>query len=353
VNEQPHRQLFTFTGSGSEYFRIWAVNLLLNFLTMGLYSPWAKVRREQYFARNTRLGDHGFDYHGNPMAILKGRLLLYALLGAGSFGGPALYAVLLLIGIGFLPWVVQRSIRFRLRNTSFRNIRFGFDGPVKLFYLFALKGLACLLVLGLLISLLLPDSKDRTGLLLVFGLTAIAAPFIYLLSLSALRLYVVHFARWGNAKFDAHFGPKIGWKLLLAQVIPLLAGAILVTVGMAFVSVAVLWLVPIGLIAGRAYLQARVHNIAWNDTQLNDHSFHSNLSETGFALANVGWTALTIVTLGLYRPWAAVNLAKMRTDSLAISSQEGIDAVVANTQDADASAFAQEAGDWFDIDISL
>jgi uncharacterized membrane protein YjgN (DUF898 family) len=133
----------------------------------------------------------------------------------------------------------------------------------------------------------------------------------------------------------------------------LLVGAVLVTVGMAFVSVAVLWLVPIGLIAGRAYLQARVHNIAWNDTQLNGHSFHSCLSEPKFALANVAWTALTIISLGLYRPWAAVNLAKMRAESLAISSQEGIDTVLANAQDTDASAFAQEAGDWFDIDISL
>ncbi|MDR1854861.1 MAG: DUF898 domain-containing protein, partial [Azoarcus sp.] len=37
-----------FTGSGGEYFRIWIVNLLLSILTLGIYSAWAKVRREQY-----------------------------------------------------------------------------------------------------------------------------------------------------------------------------------------------------------------------------------------------------------------------------------------------------------------
>ena len=33
----------SFTGSGSEYFRIWIVNLLLTFVTLGLYYPWAKA----------------------------------------------------------------------------------------------------------------------------------------------------------------------------------------------------------------------------------------------------------------------------------------------------------------------
>ena len=32
-----------FTGSGSEFFRIWITNLLLTICTLGLYSAWAKV----------------------------------------------------------------------------------------------------------------------------------------------------------------------------------------------------------------------------------------------------------------------------------------------------------------------
>lgn len=55
-----------FTGSGGEYFHIWIVNLLLTILTLGVYSAWAKVRRLQYFCRNTRLAGASFDYHGNP-----------------------------------------------------------------------------------------------------------------------------------------------------------------------------------------------------------------------------------------------------------------------------------------------
>ena len=49
-----------FTGSGSEYFRIWIVNLLLTLVTLGLYYPWAKVRRLRYFyAVPQRPGDAG------------------------------------------------------------------------------------------------------------------------------------------------------------------------------------------------------------------------------------------------------------------------------------------------------
>lgn len=51
---RPPEQL-QFTGKGSEYFGIWIVNLLLTILTLGIYSAWAKVRRLQYFYRNTQL----------------------------------------------------------------------------------------------------------------------------------------------------------------------------------------------------------------------------------------------------------------------------------------------------------
>lgn len=54
---QTQQQRFSFTGTGSEYFRIWIVNLLLSIVTLGIYSAWAKVRRMKYFYRNTRLND--------------------------------------------------------------------------------------------------------------------------------------------------------------------------------------------------------------------------------------------------------------------------------------------------------
>ncbi|MGU7802487.1 DUF898 family protein, partial [Escherichia coli] len=73
-------QAFTFSGRGSEYFRIWIVNLLLSIVTLGIYSAWAKVRRLRYFYDNTSVAGASFDYHGNPVAILKGRILAVVLI---------------------------------------------------------------------------------------------------------------------------------------------------------------------------------------------------------------------------------------------------------------------------------
>lgn len=56
--DQAHHVPIEFTGSGSEYFRIWIVNLLLTLVTLGIYYPWAKVRRLRYFYGNTLVAGH-------------------------------------------------------------------------------------------------------------------------------------------------------------------------------------------------------------------------------------------------------------------------------------------------------
>ncbi len=51
----PQSRGLRFTGTGRGYFGIWIVNLALTLFTLGLYSPWAKVRRIPYFYGNTLL----------------------------------------------------------------------------------------------------------------------------------------------------------------------------------------------------------------------------------------------------------------------------------------------------------
>ena len=150
---RPEAARFRFTGSGSEYFRIWGLNLLLSVLTLGLYSAWAKVRREQYFHRNTQLAGSAFDYHGKPTAILKGRAIAVgglALLQASSFVSPLLNAGLtLLLGLS-VPWLIVRSLAFRLHNTSHRGLRFRFHGTTReALSLYFGYGVLNLLTLGL------------------------------------------------------------------------------------------------------------------------------------------------------------------------------------------------------------
>jgi uncharacterized membrane protein YjgN (DUF898 family) len=120
-----------FTGKASEYFGIWIVNLLLSIITLGIYSAWAKVRRKKYFYNNTLVEGVGFDYHANPMAILKGRviavilLILYQVLARFSPIASVILAVLFSMA---LPWIFVRGLTFNARNSSHRGLRFDFDG---------------------------------------------------------------------------------------------------------------------------------------------------------------------------------------------------------------------------------
>ncbi|MGH8764352.1 MAG: DUF898 family protein, partial [Burkholderiales bacterium] len=120
-----------FKGSAGEYFRIWIVNLSLSVITLGLYSPWAKVRRKRYFYGSTLLQGSAFDYLGNPVAILKGRLLVLA--GLAIYGvlkelnAFAAMAAFLAVAIT-LPWIIQRALQFNARNSAYRSLRFGFHG---------------------------------------------------------------------------------------------------------------------------------------------------------------------------------------------------------------------------------
>ena len=122
-----------FKGKAREYFGIWIVNLLLSLVTLGVYSAWAKVRRKKYFHNNTLIDNVGFDYHANPIAILKGRiiaLILFALYVYGKGSSPILAGILVLLFFVFLPWLIVRGSIFNSRNTSHRGLRFDFVGTV-------------------------------------------------------------------------------------------------------------------------------------------------------------------------------------------------------------------------------
>src|ERR1700759_3690739 len=71
---------FQFIGSAAEYFRISIVNLLLTLVTVGVYAPWAKVRRARDLYGSTRLAGSAFGFHGSPVALLKGRLFTLGML---------------------------------------------------------------------------------------------------------------------------------------------------------------------------------------------------------------------------------------------------------------------------------
>jgi len=151
-----------FTASGSEYFRIWIANLLLTLLTLGLYHPWAKVRKLRYFYGNTWVGDHAFDFHGDPKRMLRGTVLVGVLFIAYGLAGefaPSAGLVALVLVAAILPALFLASLRFRMANTSWRGLRFHFGGGMAGAYKALLPALVpAVLILGF--TLTIPEPAD-------------------------------------------------------------------------------------------------------------------------------------------------------------------------------------------------
>lgn len=58
-----------FNGSGSEYFRVWVLNLLQRVVTLGLCYPWAKVRRLRQFDGKTLVYSRESEREAQTVAV--------------------------------------------------------------------------------------------------------------------------------------------------------------------------------------------------------------------------------------------------------------------------------------------
>ena len=176
----------SFTGQAGEYFRIWIVNVLLSVVTLGIYSPWARVRTRQYFYGHAWLGGHNFEYTARPIALLRGFLLVGVLFVVYTVAQQVpryqWLSVLLLGLFGVLyPWLVYRSLKFNAANTVYRGLTFHFQGKVGAAY-----------VAYLFILLTVPFT---------LGLT-------YPLAIWMQRRYVLEHAAYGTAR--ARWGKEAG-----------------------------------------------------------------------------------------------------------------------------------------------
>jgi uncharacterized membrane protein YjgN (DUF898 family) len=332
---------FSFTGNGKEYFGIWSINLLLTIVTLGIYSAWAKVRRLKYFHRNTFVANANFDYHGTPKAILIGRVVAVGLLLLYKFSSnmPVLWVIMIVVLAALLPWMIRRSLIFRAHNTSYRAIRFRFSGS-------------------------LPDAYKvyLGGMLAVMASLGTLAPFVR----QRMTRYQLNHTALGRTPFTFHgtagafykpFMVTIG--LMFAVIVVL--GAVATTITMqsgalkenaVFLSVLI---APIYLLAfwvTRAYFSAHMQNLVWNNTTLGPHRFTSNAQVLPLFRIMAKNALFTVLTLGLYRPYAVVNTMRYQIGSMALIPGAPIESFLAQAS-ADVNAIGAEAADLFDFDVSL
>lgn len=345
----PSGQL-TFTGEGREYFRIWLVNLALSVATLGVYSAWAKVRRLQFFYRHTRLDGAGFDFHGQPLAILKGRivaLILFALYSlAGILSGWFLLATIALLAL-VMPWLLARSFRFRLHNTSHRGIRFRFDGrTAESYWVFIGLPILCVLTLFTLVPYWHYRMRRYQHANAAYGSTRFSfhgeAWEFYVIYAVAFAMTVALILALG-LQFLAIMSVTAQWRSNPGA--PFRADLfVFLPMAVAYASV-VLWL--------QAFVMARVQTHVWDRTNLGAHGFTS-VFEAG-PLFRILWVNLfaTVVTLGLFRPFAQIRLARYYTSCLYFVAAGDVGTIAARQRGDDPTAAGEEAAEFFDFDIAF
>lgn len=324
------RHPFEFHGTAREYFGIWIVNVLLTIVTLGIYSAWAKVRRQRYFHGNTRLAGSSFDYHARPVQILAGRVIVLAILIVYNLSAYFLPQIVSgIIGVAFLfaiPWFVARGLRFRARVTSYRNVRFDFTGGYGgAFLAYLLGGMLTWGTLGLLApigsqwmwnytlgnlrygdrpvaceprleklygQLVMPAMVFLGGLVLIVGLGAIA------------------------------FVAAIGSELDLESYLP----SDFAVIGIiAAVYAVLLPFFLLYILVGLLY-SAGTRNVALNETVIDGrHILASAIGRWRFAWIAISNFFATILTLGLLRPWAAVRMARYLAGATTLYSAGSLD----------------------------
>ena len=332
-----------FIGSGSEYFRIWIVNLLLTIVTLGIYSAWAKVRTLQYFYRNTQLAGSSFDYHGSPIAILKGRAIIFVLALAFNLLGhssAAVGLVLLALMATAFPWLLVRSLRFRMANSSYRGLRFAFTG------------------------------KDAEGYMVFLVWPILSVFSLYLLAPLAhqrFKRYQHKNTRFGTAPFDFSATPGNFYGVYLrtfglAVLAVVVAGVLSLLLGVSFHRAPgigqIFGFIVIGLFMYAAmlfltpYVLSRLQNLVWSNTTLGAHRFQSQVGAGKLFWIFVSNAVMIVITVGLFTPFARVRTARYKLESVTMFASGSLDTFVAG-ETTKVSALGDATVDWYDIDIAL
>jgi len=319
---------FEFNGNASEYFKIWIVNIVLTILTLGIYSAWAKVRKNRYFYGNTKICDASFEYTALPKQILIGRIIAVSFLLAATVStniNPLFQFLFILIFLLVAPWVVTKAMMFRMRNTKYCNIAFGFNANYKEAF-----------IIFYLLAPLIP---------LTFGL--IFPYFIY-----RLKKFVVNQSRYGQAPFQYtgtsgdFYNAYIG-----AFFIAILVGGLAVLVG-----TLIPFIMPILFIAVYAYAYAYIHavttNAIMNNSNIDEIEFNSQLAAVKLGTIYFTNIIAIAVSIGLLTPWSQIRLAKYKAESLQLETKHDLN-YFSQKEQGNSKALGEEIGEVFDFDIGL
>lgn len=367
-----------FTGSGGEYFRVWIVNVLLSIVTLGFYTPWARRRTAQYFYSHTLVAGSPLEFTAQQRKMVMGFVLLMLITLAyniaANTGQDAAVGLLLLTGAALSPLIWGSAMRFRLGATRWRGLRLQFTASWKEVYLASWPLFALALVwFGVFfgLQLLSPELADvlqeveeeaarpkmppftaAMGALLLLGLVLTVLCFIRLeynyKSLLVLKTQVgAEKGRWKPVYMDF---VKVWLATVAVFVLCVVGFSVLIGV-LAGSSIALvasqssrmgLWMfvvIMVSIVAGifmlilasapaRAYREARMFQLMWNNIGVSHVArFKCHLQSGRYVGLRIKNMLLTLLTLGLYRPFARVSEYRMKLESVTLHVKGGVEQV--------------------------
>jgi uncharacterized membrane protein YjgN (DUF898 family) len=376
-----HEHPVRFTASGGEYFRIWVVNLLLTLATLGIYAPWAKVRKLRYFYGNTVIGGHPMDFHGDPKRMFRGSALAFLFFIVYSVAAE-FSALAGLVALGFIvvlaPALFRSSMRFRMANTSWRGMRMHFTGDLRGAYLALVPILLAVAVFATL-TMLVPEKPpagegarqarhipDWLGWSLAGSMLALLALIPW--TFWAIKRYQHdHYAlgrvttqfRAGPLSFYGLYLKLFGLNLLFIGVPVALIGAAVAGGGTAWFKENILTLMALApvlyvlfLATNKSFYVSRLQNLMWNRTKSSQVRFESRLRLLPLAGLILKNGVLLVLTLGLYWPFAAVAMARIKLESVTVFTRRPVDELAGRTVSAgEHDAAGDAAGDMFGFDV--
>ena len=338
-----------FTGTASEYFRIWIVNTFLTIISLGIYAAWAKVRNRQYIYKNTLLDNKSFDYVANPVAILKGNLIVAS--GALIYFLTDLYnpvysgAVVIAFYL-FLPFLIFKSLRFFAHNSAYRNIRFRFRGTLGESYkTYLLYPVLIIFTLGLIIPYWAFQKKRFFFDNFAFGATVNSfrgqpGPFY--------KVYVVAFIIFAFAFFVINFiillpviGPVMGSNPEPPDMSKLMVPLMIMYAAMLF-----------AITLFQQFIYAWETNYCWRHSNLGTLHFQSTLKAGRLFFIRITNILAIIFSVGLLIPWAKIRRTRYILDNLSVMTEGDLNDFHASSE-SDVSAFGDSATDMFDFEIGL
>ena len=356
-----------FSGSGGEFFRVWIVNLLLNIVTLGFYTPFARRRTAQYFYSHTLVAGSPLEFTAQQRKMVFGFLLLVVIYVAfqllAETGQDTAVALFMLAGAALAPYLWASAMRFRLGATRWRGVRLQFAAswgevykaswPV---FAIALVWIAVVAAFTALVGDLparkLPTIPAVAWLLPVGGLVATVLCIIRLefnyKSLLVSRAYVgAQAGRWKPVYRDfvriwiATLGVFLASAVVFALVVAAVAGGSFslatearpMGLRMVLIAIAAAMAFFFGLLLAsapaRAYRQARMFQLVWNNVGVSSIArFRCQLRVRSFVMLRLKNMLLTLLTLGFYRPFAMVSEYRMKTQSVTLHVKGGVDQLV-------------------------